>query len=117
MAHLKEIDPVMYECLAQGHNMEFWYNPDSLSSDMIEGRFCINDGLCNWGDYGIMARLVEGRFMMDGTGGQFARILRRNKAVAIVRAAFEQTILWMDRHEFPAELVKWNKDRMQLFTE
>lgn len=116
MSRLKDMDSAMYERLTQRRSMDICYTPDLLSEDIITGLFSVNDGLCKWGDTGIIARLVEGVFMMDGTQGQVFRIIRRNNAVSILRTGFEQTIHWMVQHDFPAELVKWNEDRMQAYT-
>jgi len=99
---LHGLDPDLHQHLTEHEKVCIYYDPEQLH-DMPDWRlFTVNDRYIAWRDDGIIARLIYINFKIS----VFPRYSIQEEAEgrAKQRSVMTQTKLWLEAHNFPAEL-------------
>lgn len=101
LGELKALDSDLYEKMTQGQRLYFYSSTKKSEQAAHAGIFSINDGFCNWGAKGIIARLVYAFYLAEDRRDRCFSPRERMLLQESHSRVKAQTRGWLDQHSFP----------------
>jgi hypothetical protein len=100
---LQGLDPELYGKMMDGQRLYFYSNNKKSEQVPYAGIFSINDGFCDWGTKGIIARLVYAFYLSEvrrdrSFSPRERMLLQESHSQVKVR-----TREWLAAHDFPVK--------------
>jgi hypothetical protein len=104
--HLRMLDKDLYRLITSGCKMRFYSSQKRSEQAIGLGLFNVNDGFCEMGVQGVLARIVYAHFVFTAFGSEHFSKTEPHRALKLGGEAESQTRVWLEEKGFSTAIIK-----------